>query len=224
MRAVAASCLLPITSQLVNTLPEELPRVLSVLWACLGDMKDDLSSSVGVVMDLLGQLVGFDRVIEILANPELLQPLTVLAPTLFPFFRHTIHSVRLAVVNTLHSFLKVPSLSVEWITPEFLRLLIQNLVVEERDDIRRATLNLWATCLHVINSVPDWMLNIISQQLVFEWYALAMTPLGHPVEQTLLYHPSMNEPNGSLPERHNVDKNMLAQDLTLVPVEVILRA
>lgn len=55
VRAVAASCLLPITTQLVEQLPGELPRVLAVLWMCLGDMKDDLNSSVGAVMDLLGK-------------------------------------------------------------------------------------------------------------------------------------------------------------------------
>lgn len=72
MRAVAASCLLPITAQLVEQIPEELPRVLNVLWACLGDMKDDLGSSVGSVMDLLGKLVSFGKVIEILARPDIL--------------------------------------------------------------------------------------------------------------------------------------------------------
>jgi TATA-binding protein-associated factor len=30
--------------------------VLLVLWNCLRDMKDDLSSSVGAVMDLLGKI------------------------------------------------------------------------------------------------------------------------------------------------------------------------
>lgn len=67
---MAASCLLPITAQFVKQLPEELPRVLAVLWACLGDMKDDLSSSVGAVMDLLGKLVGYEEVISVLANSE----------------------------------------------------------------------------------------------------------------------------------------------------------
>lgn len=56
VRSVAASCLLPVAAHLVNRLPEELSRVLAVLWSCLSDMKDDLSSSVGAVMDLLGQL------------------------------------------------------------------------------------------------------------------------------------------------------------------------
>ena len=55
VRAVAASCLLPIANHLIERLPEELGRVLAVLWNCLRDMKDDLSSSVGAVMDLLGE-------------------------------------------------------------------------------------------------------------------------------------------------------------------------
>lgn len=55
VRSVAASCLLPVAAHLVDQLPEELSRVLAVLWSCLSDMKDDLSSSVGAVMDLLGK-------------------------------------------------------------------------------------------------------------------------------------------------------------------------
>lgn len=55
VRSVAASCLLPITEHIVKRLPESLDRLLVVLWRCLSDMKDDLSSSVGVVMDLLGE-------------------------------------------------------------------------------------------------------------------------------------------------------------------------
>ncbi len=66
--SVAASCLLPFTDHFVEDLPEEPPRVLAILWTCLGDMKDDLSSSVGAVMDLLGRLVPHDRVIETLAD------------------------------------------------------------------------------------------------------------------------------------------------------------
>jgi TATA-binding protein-associated factor len=54
VRSVAATCLLPVAAQLVDQLPEELERVLVVLWSCLRDMRDDLSSSVGAVMDLLG--------------------------------------------------------------------------------------------------------------------------------------------------------------------------
>jgi TATA-binding protein-associated factor len=55
VRAVAAACLLPVASHLVERLPDSLDRVLAVLWTCLRDMKDDLSSSVGAVMDLLAK-------------------------------------------------------------------------------------------------------------------------------------------------------------------------
>ena len=71
VRAVAASCLLPVASHLVEQIPDSLHRVLRVLWNCLSDMKDDLSSSVGAVMDLLGKLVTYDRVICILATESL---------------------------------------------------------------------------------------------------------------------------------------------------------
>ena len=57
VRSVAATCLTPITSQLVERMPEEVGRVLGVLWDCLSEMKDDLSSSVGFVMELLGMLM-----------------------------------------------------------------------------------------------------------------------------------------------------------------------
>ena len=67
MRSVAASCLLPVANLLVEQIPDMLSSVLVVLWRCLSDMKDDLSSSVGAVMDLLGMSPssghGFSRLI-----------------------------------------------------------------------------------------------------------------------------------------------------------------
>lgn len=88
VRAVAATCLLPVASHLVERLPDSLDRVLAVLWTCLRDMKDDLSSSVGAVMDLLGacnllydffgpiqssagKLVTYSKVIDILGDSNL---------------------------------------------------------------------------------------------------------------------------------------------------------
>lgn len=52
---MAASCLLPVASHIVESLPERLSSILDVLWKCLADMKDDLGSSVGAVMELLGR-------------------------------------------------------------------------------------------------------------------------------------------------------------------------
>ncbi|PSR84037.1 hypothetical protein PHLCEN_2v5539 [Hermanssonia centrifuga] len=225
VRSVAASCLLPVAAHLVNQLPEELSRVLAVLWSCLSDMKDDLSSSVGAVMDLLGKLVAYDEVISIIADPSQSQPLLVLAPTLFPFFRHTIPNVRLAVVKTLHSFMSVSSLPRDWLTVEFLRLLFQNLVVEERSDIRDATVTTWRLVLSILSSTSGWLESVVTQPLLLEWFAIMMTPLGTPIDKTTFYDPTMSSSGVDLAaERHNVDKNMIAQDLALIPMEVVIRA
>ena len=57
VRSVAASCLLPVAGLIVEQVPECLEEILIVLWHCLCDMKDDLSSSVGIAMDLLGNSI-----------------------------------------------------------------------------------------------------------------------------------------------------------------------
>lgn len=68
VRSVAASCLIPVATHLVRQLPSCLSLVLAVLWDCLGDMKDDLSSSVGAVMDLLGGYFQFSGEVQMLTS------------------------------------------------------------------------------------------------------------------------------------------------------------
>lgn len=53
VRAAAAATLAPVTHEIVAGLPSELHDLLEVLWSCLSDLKDDLASSVGGVMNLL---------------------------------------------------------------------------------------------------------------------------------------------------------------------------
>ncbi|KAF7323127.1 TBP associated factor [Mycena chlorophos] len=224
VRSVAASCLLPVAEHLVTQLPEALDRVLLVLWNCLSDMKDDLSSSVGTVMDLLGKLVSYDQVIAILAGGEFALPLTSLAPTLFPFFRHTIPNVRLAVVKTLTSFMEVPSLPRDWIKEDFLQLVFQNLIAEEREDIRSASLVAWRTALTVLVQTSGRLESLIKSQLLLDWYAVVMTPLGMPIDTTTFFSPLVEAATNGAPERHNVDKNMLAQDQSLITSEITLKA
>lgn len=224
VRSVAASCLLPVAEHLVNQLPDELPRVLAVLWSCLSNMKDDLSSSVGAVMELLGKLVAYDKVINIIANPEQSQPLSMLAPTLFPFFRHTISNVRLEVVKTLHSFMSVPSLPRDWLSVQFLQLLFQNMIVEERTDIRDATLAAWRMLLSTLSAKPGWLESLVSQAQLLQWYNVMMTPLGTPVDISTFYDPALAKSLDQGTERHNVDKNMIAQDLSLISTETVIAA
>jgi TATA-binding protein-associated factor len=54
VRSAAAATIAPVIDSIVTQLPSELHSLIDILWNCLGDSKDDLSSSVGGVMDLLG--------------------------------------------------------------------------------------------------------------------------------------------------------------------------
>lgn len=148
----------------------------------------------------------------------------MLAPKLFPFFRHTIANVRLAVVQTLHAFMMVSSLPRGWITVSFLRLLFQNLLVEERTDIRNATLSAWRLVLDILGTTGSWLESLIDQQLLLDWYASLMTPLGLPLDVSTFFDPILEADRTGIAERHNVDKNMVAQDMSLVTPETVLRA
>lgn len=55
VRSAGAATLVPLTDALVEALPSELQTLVDLLWACLGDSKDDLATSIGGVMDLLGR-------------------------------------------------------------------------------------------------------------------------------------------------------------------------
>lgn len=118
----------------------------------------------------------------------------------------------------------VSSLPTDWIATPFIRLLFQNLVCEERCDIRDATLSAWQTALSVLSSSAGRMDNVVTQELILHWYETMMTPLGEPINVSTFYNPSPAY-DGTVPlERHNVDKHMLNQDLSLISVEVTLKA
>ncbi|KDQ06750.1 hypothetical protein BOTBODRAFT_39402 [Botryobasidium botryosum FD-172 SS1] len=221
VRSVAASCLIPVAAYLVERLPEEIPRVTMVLWSCLENMKDDLGSSVGAVMALLGKLVTFDKVIAFMADPNASRSLSLLAPALFPFFRHTISNVRLAVVNTLLNFLAEASLPRDWVSTPFLCLLFQNLIVEERDDVRDASFRAWKAVLPALQAVPGLFDDMAGPSLR-DWFGTLMTPLGTPIDTSVFYHPSFQIGDG-LEHAHPLDKPMVMQDLSLVSMETIIR-
>jgi TATA-binding protein-associated factor len=119
----------------------------------------------------------------------------------------------------------VPSLPRDWLAAPFLRLLLQNLVVEERLDIRDATLTAWRTTLSILSASAGWLENVVTHQLLLDWYAILMTPLGVAIDTSVFYYPTVaTDGIDAAPERHNVDKNMLSQDLSLVTVEVTIKA
>ena len=145
-------------------------------------------------------------------------PLPALIPRLFAFFRHTITSVRLAVVRTFLVFLRLPTLAPSWVDATFCRLLFQNLLLEERAEIREATFSAWTACLARLGpSVPA----LVTAQ-INNWFALLNTQIGTAIDRRLL---SFGASGDSTSEGtvYSVDKPMLNQDLALVTPESILR-
>jgi TATA-binding protein-associated factor len=150
-----------------------------------------------------------------------------LVPRLFPYFRHTIAHVRLAVLKALQVFITVDRLPRSWIDDRVFRLIYQNLVVEERLDIRSATSMTWQAAFTAVE--PDFVPTHILPRLS-EWFAMAMTPMGVPLDASLFFRPvadktaASKSKTGYTGPTYNVDKHMMAGDLSLVTIESVLRA
>ncbi|CAO3616747.1 unnamed protein product [Cunninghamella echinulata] len=186
VRAVSASTLLPITAEFVRMSSSERIRdVITTLWDCLIDLKDDLTASTGAVMDLIAKMFEQPGVMTLVQNEFSLNDLV---PRLHPFFRHTITSVRIAVLNTLLTFLDCGTAS-KWVDERVYRLVFQNLMVEERPDIIQKTLTVW-TDLTISGKVEQALVLQGTQTWLGSWFELAMTPIGQPLEvATHFYKP-----------------------------------
>jgi hypothetical protein len=84
-------------------------------------------------------------------------------PKLWPFFRHTLSAVRLAVLQTLRLLLGAES-AAGWLhgaLESMMRLALQNLLLEENAEIRNLTsdlcVSLTACCLSVSVAVGGWV-------------------------------------------------------------------
>lgn len=157
-------------------------------------------------------------------TPARRTPLPQLIPRLFPFFRHTISSVRLAVLNTIHVFLELPSIDPSWVDERLLRLLFQNLILEERAEIRAASESAWVACLVHAQRVPSGLSQLVAhaQPHLGAWFSLLYSPVGTPISPALLWSPTASL-SGQGGVTYNVDKPMLNQDLALVSIESITR-
>lgn len=259
VRSVSASCLLPVADYLVASLPDELYRVLDVLWTALAEGGDELGSSTGLIMTLLGSssssaspvndnpLTALVRSLvgKLLSYPECIHHMTSgplklvdLVPRLYPFFRHTITSVRLAVPSALQVFLTTPSIqTADWLDERLFRFLFQNLIVEERADIREASLKTWMAAVNKIAITPTTSPSTTSLDAALapylpQWLQITMSPPGVPLDASLFLKAEVSfngkvGKTGRTADAHavayNVDKNMLAQDMSLVSVDDVIK-
>jgi TATA-binding protein-associated factor len=156
VRAVSAATLIPIAKDIVSDRPNVLNDLIQIVWNCLSDLSDDLSASTGYVMDLLAKLCSFPEVLEAMklnaaADEEL--SFDNLVPRLFPFLRHTITSVRSAVLRALLTFLDIKGDSTTgWIDTKALRLIYQNILLERDDKVLKLSLQVWRSIVDALIS------------------------------------------------------------------------
>lgn len=220
VRAVAAATLLPVTQELVEQHLDHVPALLDQLWACISDMKDDLSSSTGGVMDLLASLFGYARVMELMQARTGDQALSALIPRLYIFFRHTITSVRLSVLNCMQAFLQADAMDHAWVDEVLVRLLFQNMIVEERVPIREATGRVWEQVLAVLAARPARFAECVLPYIP-TLFKIVMMPIGEPIDYKLFYVPART--TAGMRIEHDIDKGILSQDLTLVGIDTVIR-
>ncbi|CCX05040.1 Similar to Probable helicase mot1; acc. no. O43065 [Pyronema omphalodes CBS 100304] len=199
VRAVSAATLIPIAAEFITLRPQAVDGLINVVWECLSHLKDDLSASTGSVMDLLAKLCSFPQVLEAMkhkASTDPSQSFSLLVPRLYPFLRHTITSVRSAVLRALLTFLNVEGDGTKgWVDGKVLRLVFQNLLVERNEAVLSLSLQVWTALItELAKDNPERLAKEFSPHLD-PLLTLLTTPIGvsrHPcpMDPSLFIRPS----------------------------------
>ncbi|TQS33097.1 hypothetical protein Golomagni_06570, partial [Golovinomyces magnicellulatus] len=159
VRSVSAATLIPMAQEFVTMRPGSLDELTSIVWESLSNLGDDLSASTGRIMDLLATLCSFPEVLDAMkksAAADEERSFTLLVPRLYPFLRHTITSVRLAVLKALLTFAKLADESSQgWLNGRVLRLVFQNLLVERDKETLDKSIELWTALVTNLAKTPS---------------------------------------------------------------------
>ncbi|KAF2744894.1 hypothetical protein M011DRAFT_470196 [Sporormia fimetaria CBS 119925] len=197
VRAISAATLIPVAKEFVERRPDALKDLINQVWACLSNLQDDLSASTGFIMDLLAKLCSFPQVLSAMqenAKADPLQSFHELIPRLFPFLRHTITSVRAAVLRALLTFLNIQgSDSDTWIDSKALQLFFQNVLLERDDGVLSLSRQLWDAVIDTLTKDANQIRRL--EPILDRIIPLTLTPIGvplHPVpmDPSLLIRPS----------------------------------
>lgn len=212
VRAVSAATLTPIAKEFVALRPAALDDLMNIVWDCLSDVRDDLSASTGFVMDLLAKLCSFPEVLVAMqgnAAKDEDHSFTSLVPRLYPFLRHTITSVRTAVLRALQTFLQIGSQDTRgWVNGRILRLVYQNLLVERNETTLKLSLEVWNALLEALDGRHETEATSDLLEHMHDFLILALHPIGtsrNPLPIELCY---FMKPSGQLygPPNHEMIK------------------
>lgn len=143
----------------------------------------------------------------------------------------------MAVLNALLTFLKLESIA-EWVDERVVRMVYQNLIVEEKKEILDLSLTVMTALIeHMVGSESSALQVVVGPHLQ-TFFTILLTPIGTPLDTRLFYSPTGH---GSAPvivdtqtargrraqaaqsHSHNVDVGMLKQDLSLVSTVAVVR-
>jgi TATA-binding protein-associated factor len=188
VRSVSAATLIPIAHDFVTMLPGQLKELMQIVWSCLMDLGDDLSASTGQIMDLLAKLCSFPEVLKAMkenAAEDEEQSFAELVPRLYPFLRHTITSVRSAVLRALLTFVDIEGEGTrEWLNGRILRLIFQNILVERNEDTLKLSMKVWQSLVTYMAKQDPARLASHFAEHVDTLLALTLHPIGvsrHPL-------------------------------------------
>ena len=160
-----------------------------------------------------------------------------LIPRLNPFFRHTIPSVRMAVLNAIITFLKLKSIS-EWVDDRVVRMVYQNMIVEERKEVLELSLTVMTALIdHMASMDSSALMTSVIHPHLQTFFSMLLTPIGTPLDTRLFYSPTGHgvaavvveapragrKAQATQNHSHNVDVGMLKQDLALVSAASVIR-
>lgn len=198
VRSVSAATLIPMAKEFVTMRPAQLDGLINIIWESLSNLGDDLSASTGRIMDLLATLCSFPEVLEAMklsAAQDEERSFTLLVPRLFPFLRHTIISVRLAVLKALSTFANLDAdTSQGWLNGRILRLIFQNILVERDKDALNMTMELWMSLVTTLAKDPAILADEFAphidpmMQLTLHPIGVSRNPI--PMNATLFQKPS----------------------------------
>lgn len=118
----------------------------------------------------------------------------------------------------MYTFATVPELPrSDWLDGYFMSLLYENLVLEERTDIRTTSFTALEAALNESRYDASGELEADIESHLQDWYSLVMIPVGAEM------HHSYFSGKRKAPTGHDIDKHMMAGDMTILSPEFVMQ-
>ncbi|SGZ41566.1 related to TATA-binding protein-associated factor MOT1 [Hanseniaspora guilliermondii] len=243
VQSCAAGILIPLTDLFLQIDESEISSILDILWSCVCDRDDDLSTSISSIMDLLSNLFKNEKIIVLMQqkiNAEKKWSYQTLIPMLYRYLRHPITIVRKSVLNLLMQFLEIYEYEQNWIDTKIVRLLLQNILFEVNSEVNELSKTVYFRVIRVYRAnSPAGSLDKLFVGFLDEFTNILMTPVGelgksYPMTTKNILKPSSSyhlDDNSGLKRKHsdvssnsniNIDSAMINGDVDILTKETIL--